>query len=182
MLDCLRVTTNEESIIGNTGTVVYPLLGVSLLCAACATSPEVESRRQAKEADIAAILGEPLDPALYGETKRCLADNEYRNFRALDDRRLLFEGRGNKLWLNTLPFRCTDLRYGDVLRVKTISWSRICETDSFAVGDWFDWPWYRRWPWRWSSGQGMAESCTLGKFQPVTEAQVGEIEAVLRSR
>lgn len=152
------------------------------LCAACATSPEVESRRQAIEADIDMILSEPLDAAQFGETKRCLADREYRNFRALDDKRLLFEGRGDELWLSTLRTRCPDLRHGSVLRVNSFSWARICDGDSFVVGEWFDWPWYRRWPWHWSGSWGMSAACSLGKFQPVTKTQVSEIEAVLRSR
>ena len=148
----------------------------------CATSPDVAARRQAIEADIAEILSTPLDPAVYGETKRCLADREYRNFRALDNRRLLFEGRGDKSWLNTLRTRCADLQFGNVLRVKSISTTRICDMDSFQAGDWFDWPWYRRWPWRWTSDWGTGIPCSLGKFQPVTESQVAEIEALLKSR
>ena len=55
----------------------------SLLFAGCATSPEVEGQRQEIEAVIASILSEPLDPEIYGKTKRCLADQEYRNFRVL---------------------------------------------------------------------------------------------------
>lgn len=161
---------------------ICTLLAVSLLTAGCATSPEAESRRQAIEADIEAILSEPLDPTIYGETKRCLADMEYRNFRALDDRRLLFEGRRGKLWLNTLRTRCPDLRHHNVLVVRSFSARRMCDMDSFQASDWFDWPWYRRWPWRWGSDWGMSSHCSLGKFQPVTEFQVAEIEVVLKSR
>ncbi len=160
----------------------YTLLTVSLLFTGCATSPDIESRRQATEADIAAILSEPLDPAVYGETRRCLADREYRNFRVLDDRRILFEGRGDKLWINTLRMRCPDLRYAHVLRVKSFSGTRFCAMDTFQAGDWFDWPWYRRWPWHWMSDWGMGSLCSFGKFQPITESQLAVIEAALRSR
>jgi hypothetical protein len=145
------------------------------LVAGCAVSPEVETRRQAIEADIDEILSLPLDPSEYGETKRCLSDMEYRNFRPLDDRHILFEGRRGKLWINTLRGRCSDLRYGDVLIVKQFSGSRMCDSDRFAVTDWFDWPWYRRWPWHWGTW-GTGPACVLGKFQPVTPAQVAEIE------
>ena len=160
---------------------IYTLLAVSLLFAGCATSPEVESRRQAIEADIELILSEPLDPALHGATKRCLSDTEYRNFRTLDDRRLLFEGRRDKLWLNTLRTRCPDLRNHSILVVKSTFGRRICDMDTFQASDWFDWPWYRRWPWNWWSDWGMGSHCSLGKFQPVTEYQVAEIEAALKS-
>ncbi len=167
------------------GTIKYAItmaIAALLLLAGCATSPEAESRRQAIEADIDSILSQPLDPAEFGETKRCLADREYDGFRALDDRHVLFEGRRDKMWINTLRSRCPDLRFGHVLRVNSFSWSRICDMDKFLVGDWFDWPWYRRWPWHWRSDWGMGMHCTLGQFQPVTEGQVAEIEAVLRSK
>ncbi len=151
---------------------------ITLVVAGCAVSPEVEDRRQAIEADIDEILSVPLDPAEYGEAKRCLSDMEYRNFRAIDDRHILFEGRRDKLWMNTLRGRCSDLRFGDVLVVRQFSSSRMCEGDQFRVTDWFDWPWYRRWPWYWGSW-GTGPTCMLGKFQPVTEGQVAEIEARL---
>jgi len=164
------------------GAIKYAItmaLVALLLLAGCATSPEVESRRQAIEADIDSILSQPLDPAEFGETKRCLADREYMGFRALDDRHILFEGMRNKQWINTLRHRCPDLRFGHVLRVRSFSWSRICNMDQFQVTDWFDWPWYRRWPWQWGGSWHTGMSCTLGKFQPVTADQVAEIEAVL---
>ncbi|MBT8092759.1 MAG: hypothetical protein KJN77_06965 [Gammaproteobacteria bacterium] len=155
------------------------LVGVAaLLLSGCAVSPEVESRRQAIEADIDEILSLPLDPAEYGETKRCLTDTEYRSFRAIDDRHILFKGRKDRLWINTLRGRCPDLRFGDVLVIRQFSSSRMCDADRFQVTDWFDWPWYRRWPWNWGSW-GTGPTCTLGKFQPVTADQVAEIEARL---
>ena len=58
----------------------------------------------------------------------------------------------------------------------------MCEMDTFYVADWFGWPWYRRWPWYWGWGWGASASCTLGKFQPVTEQQVDAIERVLDAR
>jgi hypothetical protein len=154
----------------------------SLLLAGCATSPEAESRRLAIEADIDSILSQPLDAAEFGETKRCLSDMEYRNFRALDDKRILFEGRRDKQWINTLRSRCPDLQYGGILVVTSFSNMRMCDMDRFQVADWFDWPWYRRWPWHWGGNWGMGMQCMLGKFQPVTAGQVAEIEAVLKSR
>lgn len=153
-----------------------------LLLPGCATSPEAESRRLAIQADIEEILSVQLDPAEYGETKRCLSDNEYRSFRSLDEKHILFEGRRGKQWINTLRTRCTDLRHGDVLIVRQFSGTRMCDADRFQVGDWFDWPWYRRWPWHWGGSWGTGMQCSLGKFQPVTAEQVAEIEALLRSQ
>ncbi len=163
-------------------TAIYLAFGAALFLAACATSPEVESRRQAIEADIDEVLSYALDPAEFGETKRCLSDTQYRSFRPLGDRHILFEGRRDKLWINSLRGRCHDLRWGDVLVVRSFSGMRMCDMDQFYVSDWFSWPWYRRWPWQWGGGWSSGVACTLGKFQPVTEAQVAEIEALLKSR
>ena len=161
---------------------ILAVLCATLLGAGCASSPEVAERRRAMEAEIDAILSEPLEPAELGATKRCLSDHEYRNFRAIDDRRIVFEGRRGKLWLNTLRTRCPDLRHGRVLQVRS-TWTvgRICELDNFMAGDWFSWPWYRRWPWYWGPW-GTGATCTFGEFQPVTSGQIDAIEAVLKSQ
>ena len=125
-------------------TLICLALAAALLLVGCATSPEAEQQRLQKEASIAEILSQPLDPAEYGEVKRCLSDMDFRRFEALDDRHILFEGRRDRLWINTLRGPCPDLRFG------------------------LDW--------------GIGMRCTLGKFQPVTEEQVDEIKAVIRSR
>lgn len=162
------------------GDAVYVLLAFTMTCAGCATSPEVQEQTQATEAKIESILSQPLDAAEYGATKRCLAGNEYRDFRVLDDQRILFDGRRGKLWLNTLRMRCPELRGATVLRVKSIStFGRICDMDSFQPGDWFGWPWYRRWPWSWGSRSGTGMTCSLGSFQPVTDAQVAAMEVAI---
>lgn len=146
----------------------------------CATTAEDAARREAMERDIADILSAPLDAAEYGETKRCLSDTEYRSFRVLDERRILFEGRRGRLYLNTLRTRCADLRHATALGVRSYSPGRLCDADTFYAGDWFEWPWYRRSPLNWGSSWGTKIPCKLGAFQPVTEEQVGEIEALLR--
>jgi len=154
----------------------------ALLCASCAVSPEAEERRLAIEADIAHILSVQPDPTEYGAARRCLSEMDYRNFRALDDRHILFEGRRGRLWINTLRSSCPDLRHGDVLIVRSFGSMRMCDMDSFEVTDWFDWPWYRRWPWHWGGSWGAGMRCTLGKFLPVTEGQVDAITELLESR
>ena len=115
---------------------------VLLIISGCASSPEDEDRRKAIEADIQEILslslGENIKPL------RCLSETQYRGFRALDEKHMLFTGTGGKLWINVLRNRCHDLRHGSILRVRSHSYSRICDTDRFAVDDWFDWPWYSR--------------------------------------
>ncbi len=167
--------------MGTTRTAIGLLSCAALLVTGCATTPDAGTRRQEVESDIDEILSLQLDPAEYGETKRCLSEHEYRSFRPLGDRHILFEGRKGRFWINTLRGRCHDLRHGDVLVVRSFGTSRMCDMDSFQVADWFDWPWYRRWPWHWGGTWNTGMRCSLGKFQPVLEGQVQEIEALLDS-
>ena len=170
-----------DLMIRKLGVIV--VLAALLFCAGCAASPEAVERAKAADRDIESILSEPLDAADYGEERRCLGEHEYRSFRVLDEYMILFAGRRGKLWLNTLRMRCPDLRHATILRVKSFStMGRICDMDSFQTGDWFDWPWYRRWPWRWGTHWGTGIPCTFGKFQPVTESQITAIEEALKSR
>ncbi len=84
--------------------------------------------------------------------------------------------------MNTLRQRCPDLRFGDVLVVRSFSTMRLWDLDRFQVTDGFRWPRYRRWPWRWGQTWHTGMTCTLGRFQPVTEVQVAESRGVLRAR
>ena len=73
------------------------IIACFLALAGCAASPEEEHRRQEMEADIDDILSQYVDPAEYGEVKRCLSDMDFRRFEALDPRRVFnrqFLGEG----------------------------------------------------------------------------------------
>ena len=170
-----------EQMLENNQVAMVAMFAVVLL-AGCAVSPEAEEQRRLMEEEISSILAEPLDEQTYGTAKRCLSDAEYHHLRIIDDRRILFEGRGDRLWLNTLRSRCPDLRHYSVIITRPISPSRMCEMDLFYVSDWFSWPWYRRWPWYWGWGWGASASCMLGEFQPVTEDQVERIEEAIKRR
>ena len=155
------------------------VLLLALTAGGCAVTPEMEERARKTEEDIASILSEPLDKEEYGRSKKCLSGNEYRDFEVLDDRRIVFEGRGGRLWLNQLRGRCPGLRDGRVLRFRSyLELGRICDLDRFEVLDWVYLPRYQRWPWDWWQGV----PCTLGEFQPVSEAQVDAMGEALRSR
>lgn len=147
-----------------------------LLLPGCATSPEAAARRAAAEADIDEIMSYELDPDEYGTVEKCLADHQYDDFRPLGDRHILFEGRRDKMWINVLRGRCSDLRHSDVLVVRQYLGRRMCDMDRFRVADLFDFTARGR-PSDWGTGT----TCVLGKFHPVTEAQVAEIESVLES-
>lgn len=146
---------------------------LSLLTAAgCATSPEDEARRKEMEADIDEILSYELDPAEVGEIRDCLSENEFRSYRALGNRHLLFEGRRGKLWVNVLRGRCPNLNDDSVFIMLPGMAGRLCELDRFNVAYRFEA----------LSRSGAAPTCVLGEFKPVTEAQVKEIENRLEMR
>ena len=153
------------------------LILTSILLLASCVSPEAsalaESQRQAVEADIDDILSYAVDATEVGETKRCLSDSEYRNFRALGDRHLLFEGRRDKQWVNVLRTRCSGLEDGDFFVVEPTSGRRMCISDHFTVGN--------RHLMTSRIDLGTGSKCVLGKFKPVTRAQVEEIEKRLES-
>lgn len=138
----------------------------------CATSPEDERRKRDMEADIDEILTYELDETEYGEPKSCLSESEYRSFRALGDRHLLFRGRQGKLWVNVLRGRCFNLDDDSKFIMRPNMSGRLCDKDRFgAVSPLDTMP---------STGAGL--TCVLGEFKPVSEAQVGEIEDRLEMR
>ena len=138
----------------------------------CANSALEERKRAEMEADIDDILSHELDPAEYGEPKSCLRDTEYRSYRALGQRHLLFDGRQNRLWVNMLRGRCFGLDDNVTFIVEPNVGGRLCDKDRFSVVD--------------RSGSlsraSTAPTCSLGEFRPVTEAQVKEIEERLKMR
>ena len=149
------------------------LFAASLLSfAGCATSPEDERKRLEMEADIDDILTYELDPAEYGDPKNCLYTREYRRFRPLGDRHLLFEGRNDKQWVNVLRGRCVGLNDGSKFIMKPNMSGRVCDKDRFEIADFID-------PYTLS---GKGPTCALGEFKPVTSAQVEEIENRLEMR
>lgn len=140
--------------------------------AGCATSPEDEQRRKEMEADIDEILSYELDPLEYGETRKCLSNSEYRSYRALGKRHLLFWGRQDQRWVNVLRGRCSNLNRDSLFIMEPNSSTQLCELDQFRVGDRLDSV----------RNATMMPTCVLGVFKPVTEAQVKEIENRLEMR
>ena len=124
------------------------------------------------EADVDDILSYELDPLEYGENRTCLSDAEYRSYRALGKRHLLFEGRKGKQWVNVLRGRCPNLDDDGVFITRPNVGGRVCDKDRFEVADRVDA----------LSDMGKALTCILGEFKPVTEAQVKEIESRLEMR
>lgn len=134
-------------------------------CAGAGPSPEQEAREAAKQETISDILNQPLAAEEYTEEERCLSTYTYDQIDILDDQHVVFRGRGDNLWLNELRNRCVGLDPNDVLQFKMRD-NRVCDLDSFEAVDSF----------LWGIRSG---TCTLGKFMPVTAAQLEAIEAAV---
>ena len=121
--------------MGSRASAMYLAVAALLVLAGCAATPEDEQRRKDMEADIDDILSIELDPADFGEPKDCLSDSEYRSFRALGDRHLLFEGLRNKQWVNVLRGRCRHADDDSIFIMKPGMAGRLCDKDRFEVVD-----------------------------------------------
>jgi hypothetical protein len=151
------------------------VIAALLVLAGCASSPEAEEERLAKEADIDEIVNYKLDASEVGEDMKCLTNREYRSFRALGTRHLLFEGKKDKQWINVLRGRCTNLRFHNVFIMKPSSSGRLCDMDRFEVANRGDA----------AALQNIAAAggnCILGVFKPAVKMQVEEIEKRLEMR
>lgn len=153
------------------------LAAVAALVAGCASAPETAERRERVEQTVADILNEPLPEGAYDTSRRCVSRTSLRDVEILSDRHLLLESPRGTFWLNELRGRCPDLRSHRTLVFEPHG-LQLCDMDRFKVTDFWYWPRYQRWPWRWFEGV----SCTLGRFHPVTEEQVSSLRAALRPR
>lgn len=124
------------------------------------------------EADVDDILSYEHDPAEVGETRPCLFEHEFRSYRALGTRHLLFRGRQNRLWVNVLRGHCPNLHADSIFIMRPGVGGGLCDKDRFNVTDRLDS----------LSGASTSRTCILGEFKPVTEAQVREIEQRLAMR
>jgi len=144
-----------------------------LLAAGCASGPEQPEAAQSEALE--EILSQPLDAEEYGKPRRCISEYAYRDFEPLGDRFVVFEGPGNRPWLNELRGRCPGLDRASTLAFRNRGF-QLCELDQFKVTDVFAWERYQRWPWRWMDGI----PCTLGRFQPISAEQLEALRATLR--
>lgn len=144
-----------------------------LLLTACAGSeprPTAEERAEQQaevEADIEKILTEPLENDDYSESETCLATFQYDRVEVLDQQRVLFVGRGGKVWLNELRRVCPGLRRRHALRFD-IRGSRVCALDSFRAVET-----------RLGGIDEVSGVCVLGEFQLISEAQAEAIRAAI---
>ena len=75
-----------------------------------------------------------LDAALAGRTagapQRCIDRTTAGGAQIVDDRTLIYNQSGRRLWLNTLPAACPSLRRDSLLIVQAFG-AQMCQNDQF---------------------------------------------------
>lgn len=93
----------------------------------------------------------------FSEPQQCISLTQLDRTDIIDDRNILFYMRGNEIYLNQLPHRCSGLRMADGFSYRrTIS--RLCKVDLIR-------PLPR-------GGIGGGVSCGLGTFRLITEDEI----------
>lgn len=136
----------------------------------CAAGGPAEEQAQTRVEAIDEILTQPLEDEDYAESARCLPTHAYRNVRVLDDQHVLFDGPGDRAWLNRLRNRCSGLRTNATLRFRLRD-NRVCELDTFEAVDTILGGFDR-----------VSATCSLGSFDPVTPEQVDAIRAAVEEQ
>lgn len=125
------------------------------------------ARDQDLDAQVAMILDHPLPESDYTQADRCLSAGIYEHVEVLDTRRLLFRGNRGSLWLNQLRYNCAGLRDDSVL-IFEMRDHRVCELDGL-----------RSVPGNGSFAGDFGVHCTLGDFEPITQAQADQLRKAL---
>ena len=101
-------------------------------------------------------------------TEDCIYLRMLRSTDVLDDRNILFEMTGGKVYRNFLPRRCHSLSIRKSFMYESRA-SRLCRSDRIRVID------------SMSMGTGLTgPSCALGKFYPVSENEVKAMKEQIR--
>jgi len=69
-----------------------------------------------------------------GEMKSCVSPSRIRHTRVVDNEHIIFEMRGSKVYLNTLPRNCPRLGYHKSIKY-TVRAGSLCKNDIFEVFD-----------------------------------------------
>src|SRR6185503_453820 len=95
--------------------------------------------------------------------ENCVSVQRIDHTDAIDDQTIIFRMRGDRVYRNTLPSKCPGLQ-----RENRIGWatstSRLCDVDTITVLEDF------------GVGFRPGFTCRLGKFVPLSEAEVEDID------
>lgn len=134
-----------------------------LLTAGCAAQGEPPEEEQ-EPLSVEDILASAPRPEDYSDSVTCLHRDAYVDVDVLNRELLLFQGRGDKVWLNRLRRPCIGLRDRDALAFEMRN-SRLCDLDTFNSIDTFR-----------GALEPASARCSLGKFETVSPEQAAALK------
>ncbi len=99
---------------------------------------------------------------------RCIRLNQIKSTTILDRQHIVFKLRGDKHYVNVLPYPCIGLRKNKTFMYRT-SLNELCDLDLITVLDDF------------GGGLRPGASCELGTFMPILDVEIGELERKLKT-
>lgn len=95
--------------------------------------------------------------------ERCVDTRRISSTEIIDDQNILFHMRGHRIYLNTLPYRCSSLARENRFSYRTTI-SRLCDNDLITV--------------LYESGIGLTSgpSCGLGLFRPISRDEADALK------
>jgi hypothetical protein len=91
------------------------------------------------------------------KSQNCIRVRQYSKIAALDERRLLFFGRGNRYWLNELRHPCVGIGWRSSLSVDSNDATVVCRGDGIVA-----------------TGKS-GNRCTLGRFTLIPADRIEEL-------
>ena len=148
---------------------LIPILSLAILAAGlagCATQEEAPSAEE--PLTVEEVLATTLGDDAYGETTRCVSRHLVNRTEVLDDKHILFWGRGDRVWLNTLRSRCVGMRPRDTLQLEVRD-NQICNFDMVSTIE------------RFGAGfMPVSARCGLGDFVEINKEQAQVLVEELR--
>ncbi len=135
-----------------------------------ATGCAARAEKKTPPPTVDSILASTLTESDYGKEERCLQLSAYQKIRVLDKRHLLFEGRGDKVWLNKLRIECPGLRKNAVLQLDVRN-SSVCNLDSVTSIE------VRRF-----YVDKLSATCSLGPFIQIPREQAEFLKKEIRGK
>ncbi len=147
-------------------TTFVMFTAMAVVAAGCAGKAE----NKGPPPSVEAILASSLTESDYGKPERCLKVSDYQKIRVLDRQHLLFEGRGDKVWLNKLRTECPGLRKNAILRLDILT-SRVCNLDTVTSIE------VRRY-----YVDRLSATCSLGPFMQIPREQAEFLKKEIRGK
>ena len=135
--------------------IVAARIGIALFVCACVLP-------------LVSMAAEPDSSPAAASTERCVQLSRVKSTQVLDKQQIVFELSNKHYYINELPHPCPSLRRDSTILYRT-SIDLLCDVDVITVLNSF------------GGGWQPGASCGLGKFEPVSAAELKELRAAARN-